>query len=27
VLQVLCQEVLVHDLMDRWTRSASHDQR
>jgi predicted PurR-regulated permease PerM len=27
VLQVLCQEVLVHDLMDRWTRSGSHDQR
>jgi predicted PurR-regulated permease PerM len=27
VLQVLCQEVLVHDLMDRWTRSGSQDQR
>ena len=27
VLQVLCQEVLVHDLMDRWTRSGSHGQR
>jgi predicted PurR-regulated permease PerM len=27
VLQVLCQEVLVHDLMDRWTRSGSHVQR
>jgi len=27
VLQVLCQEALVHDLMDRWTRSGSHDQR
>lgn len=27
VLQVLCQEVLVHDLMDRWTRSGSQVQR
>jgi predicted PurR-regulated permease PerM len=25
VLQVLCQEVLVHDFMDRWTRSGSHN--
>jgi hypothetical protein len=27
VLQVICQEVLVHDVMDRWTRSGSSDQR
>ncbi|MCX5955479.1 MAG: AI-2E family transporter [Cyanobacteria bacterium] len=27
VLQVVCQEVLVHDFMDRWTRSGSTDQR
>jgi predicted PurR-regulated permease PerM len=27
VLQVICQEVLVHDVMDRWTRSGSTDPR
>jgi predicted PurR-regulated permease PerM len=27
VLQVICQEVLVHDVMDGWTRSGSGDQR
>jgi predicted PurR-regulated permease PerM len=27
VLQVICQEILVHDVMDRWTRSGSIDQR
>jgi predicted PurR-regulated permease PerM len=27
VLQVICQEVLVHDVMDGWTRSGSSDQR
>jgi predicted PurR-regulated permease PerM len=27
VLQVICQEVLVHDVMDRWTRSGSTLQR
>jgi predicted PurR-regulated permease PerM len=27
VLQVICQEVLVHDVMDSWTRSGSGDQR
>jgi len=27
VLQVICQEVLVHDVMDSWTRSGSNDQR
>jgi len=27
VLQVLCQEVLVHDVMDRWTRGDSANQR
>jgi predicted PurR-regulated permease PerM len=27
VLQVICQEVLVHDVMDSWTRSGSTDQR
>jgi predicted PurR-regulated permease PerM len=27
VLQVICQEVLVHDVMDRWTRSGSSNQQ
>jgi len=27
VLQVICQEVLVHDVMDRWTRSGNTDQQ
>jgi predicted PurR-regulated permease PerM len=27
VLQVVCQEVLVRDVMDRWTRSGNNDQR
>lgn len=27
VLQVICQEVLVHDVMDRWTRTANINHR
>jgi predicted PurR-regulated permease PerM len=27
VLQVICQEVLVHDVMDRWTSAGTIDQR
>ena len=27
VLQVLCQEVLVHDVMDRWTTPGSDQNR
>jgi predicted PurR-regulated permease PerM len=27
VLQVICQEVLVHDMMDRWTRTANINHR
>jgi hypothetical protein len=27
VLQVICQEVLVHDVMDRWTSTANINHR